>query len=207
METKQIEEQFLEAVKDHKLTVLHVEGVYRYMTFAKPGTNNQSFSLTTWPGHLAFSGDMGIYVFAQVRDMFEFFRPDGHSISYSYWAEKCMNVDGHRGLDEFDPDAFNDYVHEVLRYYLEDGFDESSDISRKELIHQVEEEVLSEIHDGQTHAMAAAMNFKHGRHRIFQNIWDSNLRRYSYSYVWCANAIQWGIGQYDERMMEEALGH
>ena len=58
--------RFLPDVAEHKLTVLHDEGLYRHLRFQKPGTGFYWFDLITWPGNLAFKGDMGGFMFARI---------------------------------------------------------------------------------------------------------------------------------------------
>ncbi len=35
-----------------------------------------ALTLSAWPGHPAYAGDMGSFVFARLDDMFQFFRTD-----------------------------------------------------------------------------------------------------------------------------------
>lgn len=70
-------ERFLQDVADHKMTVVMDNGVYRHLRFANSDSKlafNQWFDIVTWPGFLAYSGDMGCFVFSRLKDMFEFFR-------------------------------------------------------------------------------------------------------------------------------------
>jgi hypothetical protein len=70
------EEVFLKDVEKHEMKVLLDNGLYRHLRFAATGQYswNQWFEIITWPGKLAYSGDMGTYVFERIEDMFEFFR-------------------------------------------------------------------------------------------------------------------------------------
>lgn len=70
------ESRFLADVKDHKISIVRDDGVYRHVRFAKPETVCMHFDLITWPGYLAYVGDMGAFTFTRLRDMFEFFRGD-----------------------------------------------------------------------------------------------------------------------------------
>lgn len=83
--------QFENETLDHRMTVLHDDGVYRHLRFAKPGTGMWSWSIVTWPGHLAVSGDIGDgWIFERENDMLRFFSRNGHQagINPSYWSEK-----------------------------------------------------------------------------------------------------------------------
>jgi hypothetical protein len=68
------QEQFLKEVSTHQFTVLHESGLYRHLRFKRPGTGIMHFDIVTWPGYLAYSGDMGCFVFQRLDDMLEFFK-------------------------------------------------------------------------------------------------------------------------------------
>ncbi|AUG29469.1 MULTISPECIES: hypothetical protein [Microbacterium] len=76
--------------REHEMTVLHEDGLYRHIRFGRPDTALWSFTLTTWPHHLAISGDIGDgWTFSDRDDMFEFFgsRSDA-GVNLAYWWEK-----------------------------------------------------------------------------------------------------------------------
>lgn len=87
---------FLADVAHHQLTVLRDDGLYRHLRFSKPGSNDMRFDVVTWPGFLAYSGDMGCFVFERLDDMLAFFRRPytgpGLTINERYWAEKCQEI-------------------------------------------------------------------------------------------------------------------
>lgn len=82
--------QFENETTEHRMTVLHDDGVYRHLRFAKPSTGMWSWSIVTWPGHLAIAGDIGDgWSFSREHDMVNFFaRGLGHGIDFRYWWEK-----------------------------------------------------------------------------------------------------------------------
>ena len=80
----EIRERMLSATADHKLTILHNDGLYRHIRFKNPKSIFYWFDLITWPGVLVFKGDMGCYVFSRLDDMFEFFT--GPTINPGYWG-------------------------------------------------------------------------------------------------------------------------
>lgn len=98
-EREPTEATFRKDVAQHRMTVIHDHGVHRHLRFGKPGDSNLSFQITTWPGYLCYSGDMGCYVFFRVEDMFRFFR--GERINPGYWAEKVQAED-REGVKEYD---------------------------------------------------------------------------------------------------------
>lgn len=83
---------FLQETRNHALVVLHSEGLYRHLRVQAPGTRRWSWDVTTWPGHLATTGDVADgYVFAREVDMMTFF--DRHSYSHDYYADGAPLID------------------------------------------------------------------------------------------------------------------
>jgi len=69
-------ERFKRDTKDHEMTVLHEDGLYRHLRFRKPagGYSEYWFDLVTWPGVLVIRGDMETFAFSRTEDMLAFFR-------------------------------------------------------------------------------------------------------------------------------------
>lgn len=83
--------QFESETTEHRMTVLHDDGVYRHLRFMKPGTGIWHWEIITWPGHLTVAGDIGDgWTFEREHDMLDFFGRNGHQsgINPSYWSEK-----------------------------------------------------------------------------------------------------------------------
>ena len=82
---------FMRNISQHQLIVHHDDGVYRHITGKRPGTIDMHFNVVTFPGYLAYTGDMGAYTFFRTHDMFTFFRQKPGRFGYinpHYWAEK-----------------------------------------------------------------------------------------------------------------------
>lgn len=188
------EAKFLKDVAAHEMKVLKDDGAYRHLSFRKPGTYCMGFDLITWPGYLAYTGDMGCYVFTRIEDMFEFFRTDRKRvkegktlyINLSYWGEKCASRD-RDGIKEYSADTFR---AEIQRWLDEE---EASDEVREE----VKGAVLSRADDGEYAAHEAARDFEHDGFR-FSDFWERDLTEYTYRFIWCCYALAWGIRKYDE---------
>jgi hypothetical protein len=88
MSERPSEQSFLKDIANHQLEILLDNGVYRHLRFkANANSWNMWFDVVTWPGFLAYSGDMGCFVFTRIADMFEFFRSnkaDGLPINQGY---------------------------------------------------------------------------------------------------------------------------
>ena len=91
-----VHKDFVKHTEKHELKIIKDDGVYRHMRFGDPDTIIYSMHVTTWPGHLAVTGDMGTYLFSRIEDMFKFFRHDRPNPQY--WAEKCQASDERCGM-------------------------------------------------------------------------------------------------------------
>jgi hypothetical protein len=184
-------EAFLKHVRDHAMTIVREDGVYRHLRFRKPGTSCMGFDIITWPGYLCFCGDMGTYVFQRLQDMLQFFRTkrrdDGSwSIDHRYWAEKVEAEDKNGGVKEYSEDKFREAVAEYLanRDELPEGLREA-----------VEEEVL--FHASEEHeAYRAVHEFEHNGWG-FTDFFEYTLTDYTYRFRWCCLALAWAVEMYD----------
>lgn len=206
------EQSFLKDVATHQLHIILDDGVYRHIRFKRPESGCMHFDLVTWPGYLAYSGDMGCYVFSRLNDMFEFFRTDREysqrdgrqlRINLGYWAEKLQAVDGSRhqaSATEFSFEKFSRVICDIRMDWMRNGGLSKDD--RRDLWEAVREQVLDKAEDGDEHvAYNAANEFwekYHGRTFQFQDLWDYNFTEYTYRFVWCCYALAWGIKFYDE---------
>lgn len=110
-------ESFLNDVKNHEITVNLDQGVYRDITIANPNSMCMHYNVTTRPGFLMITGDMGDFIFERAHDMFNFFRSeDTYRINTGYWGEKVKAGE----VSEFDIDTANEAVKTYLMNYLED---------------------------------------------------------------------------------------
>ena len=108
--------------RDYKMTIELDQGVHRCLHFAHEGRMDGHFRITTWPGHLSISGDMGTYVFSRTEDMIYFFSGDG--INPCYWGEKLQSESRFgEGYKTFDLDGFivrmNEEKAEAIQYQPE----------------------------------------------------------------------------------------
>lgn len=185
------DEEFLGHVAKHELTIVADGDRHRQLTFKDPATFNRHFHLTTWPGYLAFSGDMGCFVFARLPDMFEFFR--GDSIDFGYWAEKLQAVDKSDGYMEFSA-AF---YHAAIKSDFEGwGFDDER--QKAEAWKAIERAGLTDDPYDVDQALNDAMRYKCPvTGRGFPDFYEHTLKDFTWRFVWACRAIRWGIEQYD----------
>jgi hypothetical protein len=216
-----IKDQFLRHVAQHEMRVLHDQGVYRHLRFQQPGTTNLYFDIVTWPGFLAYTGDMGDYVFNRVEDMLTFFR--GHRPNPQYWAEKCVSVSKHSPLEKFSETKFKSAIKEALEEHIDARYpaptvepDAEPEPRRKaretaiqELRDEVDEDVLSclgDDMDGRA-AIQAAVNFVDSQDRQpFGDIYENDFTEWTYRFLWCCEALPWAIALYDARPVVQEGG-
>jgi hypothetical protein len=199
------EESFLRDVAKHEVKVLLDNGIYRHLRLAQPQSSNMWFDVVTWPGHLAYAGDMGSFVFSRLPDMFEFFRTDskkdGLGINLSYWGEKLEAVerDGTKGsYKEFSPEKMREHIEENVAEWIEsEGLtaDEAT-----ELREEIEEEIYRNLDDGPHEAYRAVRDFSFKQnHRTyeFHDAWEWGCEEYTCRFIWCCYGLAWAIKQYD----------
>ena len=200
-----LEQDFLNAVQNHQMTVVQDTGVFRHLLFMKPNHSDHWFQLTTWEGHLCISGDMGCYVFCRTNDMFKFFRNSALKINPSYWAEKVEAGDVYEYSSDEAKDAILASFHDWVEYKKEnaDESDTEFDLETTNFIAEQRDRLDSEIlyESEQEHNLLHAIQHwdKDEDGFNFVDFFDGGdpLQDYNYHYIWCLFAIVWGIQQYD----------
>lgn len=162
--------------KDHVLDIKLDQGLYRDLVFGTPGSSSYMVRVTTWPGHLAISGDMGCFVFSRAN-MFELFRSD--HIKEGYWASKCIAGE----KSEYKEELWALTIKDIIDNYT-DYEDSSGNL----------ETLLLETPDDLDHAMTIL-----DLHNV-PNYWEyaENLIGYTYHFIWCLHAIMHTVRLYDE---------
>jgi hypothetical protein len=220
------------ATRNHQMTVLRDDDVYRHVRFQEPGTSIWHFDLVTWPGHLVITGDLEDFHFARIRDMFEFFRNPVGCINPGYWSEKLR---GPQRFKSYSPDRLKRRVFEHFRECCEwlPG-------PHRPLWRAICDDVLSEdvIHDEGT-ARQALRDFRFHLDRLptadrlpteavedfrphrvprprshrrahgsdvfeFVDTWEWDLHEYDFHFLLSLHAIVWGIAQYDRAKVQSA---
>jgi len=190
--TKLTKEIFLNDVSGHSLKIIKDDGLYRHIECSNNGSFNQRFEIVTWPGYLAYTGDMGDYLFSRVDDMFSFFRSPDHKINTGYWAEKCkaQSVYGN-GIREFSVERFRECVLNDVRGHLDIEEDD-------EIPDDIMEEIEPLLNAENEHECAEEMmNFSSSKME-FNDFWEHTVTQKTWHFIWCCHAIVWAINQYDE---------
>lgn len=174
-------------IAQHQMQIIKDDGLYRHLRFRRPNTSNMSFDILTWPGYLAYVGDMGDYVFQRTEDMLSFFR--GKQIDPRYWGEK-VQASCRDGIREYDADLARARIKEHLDAC------EASD--------EVREEAADLEYDDGEHCLRQQLrdgNFND----VFDDQGEINFQDYTYRFIWCCLAIAWAIKQYDARPVVIAM--
>ena len=195
---KQIHERFLKDTKNHGMEILKDDGVYRHIKYS--GEHGAYwYTLTTWPGHLCISGDMGTCVFARVEDMFEFFIMNDSDwnkpnvINPGYWEEKVLSISKFGdGIKEFCKEAFEQFVYQKVREHFKDD-----DMQMQDCMEEVEADVLCDMHDNHPQVLFEKLqSFSYKDFCYDVHSWP-NFYRYTHYYIWLCYAIVQGITIYN----------
>jgi hypothetical protein len=192
MKPQEIADIFARDIAKHELTIIKNDGVYRHVKCASPGENswNKWFEIITWPGCLAYHGDMGDYVFSRTEDMFSFFRRSDGGINPEYWEEKCVSADKHDGVKKFSVETFRANVIEDAKQYLEYEDDEDIDT---ETMGALEELLTAE----DEYECVTRMNDFDSDLVEFNDFWERDCTEYTHRFIWCLRAIVWTIAKFD----------
>ncbi|MGW7329684.1 hypothetical protein ACWGIU_14040 [Streptomyces sp. NPDC054840] len=188
-EYPEIAARFAEDTANHRMTVLHEDGLYRHLRFRQPQHNSYWFDLVTWPGVLHIRGDYSrdSYTFTRDVDMFELFRDKG-GIDPHYWGQK---LDGGRdSVKEYSEDAFRQTVQELfvgaVRY---NGV--PAGLGKALRANLLDYDLSDET---EARGLLDGFEFKGFR---FRDTWEFTFADWDWSFLWACHAIRWGIGQYD----------
>ena len=207
---QRIADQFAETVRDFSITAQPEPlTLHRHLFAQRKGTRVCSFGIVTWPGYLAFYGDMGTFVFTRLTDMFEFFRGDVNgSIDLRYWAEKCEAADSRTrgdGIEEYSAKVFR----ESVEYQFKQVWEGHEGPDREAAFERLNDEVLSHS-DDEHYSLRAAYEFSDKgpdpegyRWQLCDGDMVSHMD-YTYRFVWCCCALRWAIDRYDRGIYEVA---
>lgn len=189
---------FTAAVTRHKLTPLRDDGLYRHLRF-RGIRSAYWFDIITWPGNLAFTGDMGSYLFGRVtdEDMLAFFR--GKTINPGYWSEKAKAADPGSGIRRHSADVFLQRIAEEAAAHEQDFPGLTAAVQAAVpgdwfVNPESEHDARQFLNDFEYRAPGGddAPVFR------FADTWEWDLTDYGFHYLWCCHAIVWGISQYDK---------
>ena len=191
---KDAAERFNATTRGFVMTVIQDHGTYRHLQFKHPENGIYRFELITWPGHLAITGDVAPYAFARSEDMFEFFEA-GVDINPGYWAEKLIAENPRSPHKGWSTEKFRELVTEAVAEQIEDlDPDEQGEVWEA-----VNDELLEEGDFEDT----ARLALDTWRHDVvsFDDVWEWDMRDWTWSYLWSLCAIRAGISEYRRQQL------
>ena len=202
-------EQFLNDVKLHKLSVNLDQGVYRDITVKNPNTVAMHYNITTRPGYLMITGDMGSFVFTRLNDMFKFFRSDdGYEINPGSWEEKLEAVNRGNGAQAFSVETVSQILKDHLNDHLE-GLDCGHSSTDEEKAEEAKEAIqnligLAESDEHDFYSKLREWDPEYDGGVDMECWWEWDFKDYTYHYIWFCYAIVHAIKLYDA-YVEESL--
>jgi hypothetical protein len=207
--------RFTKETVEHTMTVLHDEGLYKHLLFAKPGSSFYHYALITWPDYLTITGDSGTWTFRCNQDMLAFFRADRPDrINASFWAEKLQTGDSTGAGKAYDETLYRRAVMEHLSEWLSRQANRDLTAAQaQDLYGSVWTNLLDSTewdYPGAFHETARDRTADY-RHQVidggpefgFTDSSEWDLLGYSMFFLWCCYAIQAGIHQYDTNVVSE----
>lgn len=197
------EQQFLNDIREHEMTVIRNDGVNRHIRFKRPQEGAYWFDIITWPGTLCIDGDCGTYVFRRLDDMFKFFRTDREHgqkdgrtlfINPGYWGEKLQSVARQGGYVEFSDERFVAAIKDRFQSWCEDH--EPDEATKDALWESIQDDVL--FCENEHESLRAVYEFRHEPTGFeFTDFFEFCLTDYTFHFLWCCYAIAWGVKRYD----------
>lgn len=203
---KLTKEQFLKDVANHQITINLDQGVYRDITVAKPNSVDMHFNITTRPGYLMFTGDMGSFTFSRLQDMFKFFRKE--EINPGYWEEKLAACDSRCSAKEFSPELVKEILMDHLNEHLAEidtGNYDSDMYQSNEAIAAIRS-LIGTAEDNEQHFYNELGSWDDSVNGgvDMDCWWEWDFKDFTYHYIWCCYAIVHAIKLYDEVKGEAA---
>ena len=181
-------ERFSKDIENHELTINLDQGLFRDLTIKRHNTSSYYYNITTRPGLLMISGDMGCYVFERLSDMFEFFRGESDEINPCYWSKKIEAGEFKR----YSPEKARDALNQEFENWKEcTDFDEEQITEEKEYLDQIDTDDEFEFVD-------AIRNWVPNKDGVqLDDFWEYSTNDYTFHYIWCCYAIVHAIKLYD----------
>lgn len=190
-EYPEIAARFARETADHRMTVLHEDGLYRHLVFADPSPNFYRFDLITWPHGLLIRADGPTFAFAlwPTEDLFDMIRgTSSGGINPGYWHQKVSAGE------------VKSWSEEMFRTWLT-AKAEAGEVTHKGLVEAVKEQILdSDEHnlEYEDAARTAVAWFNHDTYDLeFPAKWEQDFDDWSWEFLWACHATVWGIAQYD----------
>lgn len=177
----QLAEMFRKDTTAHRLTVQHEDGLYRHLRWAKPGTGECAIEVTSIPGYLIVTGDMGSWTFHRhgSPDLLAegFFTGNAR---YDRWASKLEAADTRVGLRDFSEETLKATVEEAIEEWSE------GDAELRETLHQ--ETYLIRSAESTEEALSSMVDFGFSGYS-FDEVRESDVTEYTFQFRWICLAL------------------
>ncbi|HIH8281397.1 hypothetical protein [Escherichia coli] len=214
--------RFIGDTVGHVMRIHMDNGVYRHIEFSRPGTSCYRFDITTWPGYLCVSGDMGTWTFSRLYDMFDFFGGWSGDINLHYWSEKLEAGAGSSARDllaqEYDHEAFCRSLKESLSAYLEESEEEQSEDEDWDDEDDTPDSDKARVREAVRELCRCEFNNDWEAYQAVYEVdwpddwsaWDIcdglTFKTYTHHFCWILHAIVWGITRYyNTRVVDKAM--
>lgn len=163
-------------IKTMQIRIYLDKDLYRHLTFQQPHTSAYRYEITTTPGTLHFTGDIGAWTFRRADDMLKFFHTSATTQpNYHYWAEKVQQTP-HTNTYEYSETL----LHEHVQRELQDTTKETQEAWNR---HAEEYDLIYE-----QEARKAIEEFNHNGYQ-FLDPWEWDLHAPSHHFTWACHAI------------------
>ncbi len=168
----------------HVITERLSQGMFRSWRCQTPGDWNCAFDLTTTPGHLIITGDIGDLIVTRTEDMLVWSRTAVHSIDY--FAEKVPHAIPTR---EWDRDVVAEWVAaELAEEQAQDELDQKRIAEWQELADVISDD---EIHEG---GFADALSTA----GLIDGCDWPTLTNWTRNFLWCREAVKWFLANHQQ---------
>jgi len=164
------------AFADHAITERCRQGVFRSWRCKRTKSWVYGFDITTTPGFIFITGDIGDLIVEREYDMLPWCRSACESIDY--FAKKVPHAIPTTQFDEA----------KVLEWVAEELKNEELSDEDRELLEDAAEGGLDELGESEVYA-------------ILQPVWQDDppsWREWTSNFLWCRDAIRWFVNHIDE---------
>lgn len=181
------------AFKKHELKLLCNQELFRSWHLSSPGTSVCYFDITTIPGSLFITGDIGDLILTRESDMISWARKAVGSIEY--FASKVPNEIQTR---EYDPEVAKAWIYEMLQ--LDSLEDEGDDVFQ--LLGDSTREALLEIYRDQYWDYGNEYETMLAIHDsgVLDGCDIPNLTNYTSNFLWCREALLFFFTKLDQTL-------
>lgn len=178
------------AFRNHIIQELARDGVVRCWRCGQPNTGVYAFWVTTYPGTIVVSGDIGELIVERHYDMLPWCR--GSVDSTSYFASKVPHA---IKTTAFSEDRCREWINEELANLRGGAWEDHcrDEKKRDRLI-----EVLTDAMDDLDGDGFGEDQMYHATHEVWQGSDPPNFSDWNSNFLWCRDAIRWFVRHHDE---------